>query len=860
MLVAMAGWYQKDLGDPAAAERALESALSANPANPQALRALVELHGQRGNWLRAAAYLTCAAGSTHDRADGIELALEAAQIFRERLHDVDCAVEQYTRVLERAPGHPKATAALAELAWTSKDWSRALPLFEDMAGSTTQALDTSARLWQKVGWSAQMLGDMERARAAYRRSFAAMPDYLPTLRSWLQLACSRGWWQDVCQLVPHLLAQKTEPLPASERADLEVALGEAHLALHDAEAAAQDFMKALEVAPGLEGARDGLAEANARIEGHGTQNATAVIEQIRRLLEGKLPSDERFEHLCRIGRLQRDEMGDYRAALETFLEASNLRPEDPDVLHELVEIHTFNGHWSRAVQVLERLVRVSKGLDKARYLVATANILNYELESPLEAVDLYNQALDEDPDDRRSFERIYRILSARQDWRGLARAYRRMIRRLVSNRSPARREWLVNLWRGLADVCWRVLRDLPAATAAYEVCVSLSPDDMRHHEALARIYEAQGPAMFRKTVKAREQLLKMSSNADQAAKHVRALANLYRGQQWYDRVFCACGALTVLMKADVRERAYYENNVLRSVPMATSALTEAQWQSAIVSESGDGRISQVMAALGAGVLMTRARVAASYGLDARYRCDPNNPGSLLERILVYGSRFIGVPTPALFAPPGAPGDLDLVILREGDQILPAFVVGRDLGVGRSESELVFFLAKRLAGLRAEHCLLWPRLISTKSELRAILGAAIRLARPRYLLPDCDRTAVRKYLAFLQRVLPAEQKAPIAAAVESLLAEGSRIDLEGWVAAGEETANRVGLLTCGDVMASAREIIKEAAVKRTRPEDAILAMVRWGVSEAFFDLRNRLGLALVSEEDKTPVVGRVYAAF
>ena len=55
MLVAMAGWYQKDLGDAAAAEKALESAMAANPSNSEALRALVELHSQRGNWLRAAA-------------------------------------------------------------------------------------------------------------------------------------------------------------------------------------------------------------------------------------------------------------------------------------------------------------------------------------------------------------------------------------------------------------------------------------------------------------------------------------------------------------------------------------------------------------------------------------------------------------------------------------------------------------------------------------------------------------------------------------------------------------------------------------------------------------------------------------
>ena len=113
MLVAMAGWYQRDLGDAAAAEKALESAMAASPSNPLAFRALVELHSQRGNWLRAAAYLTCASGSAADPIEAIDLALEAAEIYREHLRDTDSAIEQYTRVLERSPGHPRATAALA---------------------------------------------------------------------------------------------------------------------------------------------------------------------------------------------------------------------------------------------------------------------------------------------------------------------------------------------------------------------------------------------------------------------------------------------------------------------------------------------------------------------------------------------------------------------------------------------------------------------------------------------------------------------------------------------------------------------------------------------------------------------------
>jgi len=137
-----------------------------------------------------------------------------------------------------------------------------------------------------------------------------------------------------------------------------------------------------------------------------------------------------------------------------------------------------------------------------------------------------NQALDEDPDDRRSFERIQRILSARRDWRSLARAYRRMIRRLGPILRPKSGPGCLACGKGWPTCAGAICATCPPRRPLTKVCVSLAPEDAQHHEALARIYEAQGPAMFRQAVKTREHLLRMSSNADEAAKHVRALANL----------------------------------------------------------------------------------------------------------------------------------------------------------------------------------------------------------------------------------------------------------------------------------------------------------------------------------------------
>jgi hypothetical protein len=186
------------------------------------------------------------------------------------------------------------------------------------------------------------------------------------------------------------------------------------------------------------------------------------------------------------------------------------------------------------------------------------------------------------------------------------------------------------------------------------------------------------------------------------------------------------------------------------------------------------------------------------------------------------------------------------------------VLGRDLVVGRTRYELAFLLTKKLVGLRADHFLLWPQLVPSLAELEAILAAAVKLVRPRFELPGADEIVVRKYIAFLRRVLPPSQIELLSATVEPLVAGHSRIDLRAWSAESDAIANRAGLLVCGDVVAAAREIVREARAHHSRPEDVILDLVRFSVSSDYLDLRERLGLAMVVTDPVPPPVAHSFS--
>jgi len=269
-------------------------------------------------------------------------------------------------------------------------------------------------------------------------------------------------------------------------------------------------------------------------------------------------------------------------------------------------------------------------------------------------------------------------------------------------------------------------------------------------------------------------------------------------------------------------------------------------------------IAQVLAAVAPALITARAKDASAYGLEQKYRAKIEGDPSYVSRLLLYASRLFGIPLPAIYVPPTGAGEIDLVVLLDGGRPAPALVLGRDLVVGRTQPELAFLLVKKLIGLRADHFLLWPQLVPSQSELLVILAAAIRLVQPKFELRGAETTAVRKYVAFLHRVLPQAQIERVAGAVAPLLASRARIDIAAWMTESGAIANRAGLLACGDLVAGAREIVRESRAHHTRPEEAILDLARWGVSSDFIELRARLGLALVAAQPKASPVAHSFS--
>jgi tetratricopeptide (TPR) repeat protein len=851
MYVVMANWYRDPVGDAASSEQAMEAALAADPSNIGVLRSLVESHKRAGDHPRAAAYLVNAAAATREVDLRVRHGLEAAEIYRSDLADRDAASEQYRRVLEVAPENRTAAEALAEIGWERKDWTTALPLFEMLASASGEGGASAARMFQRAGWAAQMLGDNERARANYRNAHAADAGYLPALLRWAALSTAEKWWQDVTVAVPAVLGRADAGLTSDEQIEYLEGLGHARLALGDVAAAAAAFTQALASAPDNAACREGLARAHERLSAQGPEAARAIIEQQRLLLQGASTVEEKFEVLAGIARSERDSLGDVTAALRTYFEMLALKTDDPVTLHEVLEVHTTAREWPRAVEILERLVRVETGKPRARYLVAMGNILNYEMGATERAIEVYNLVLDEDLEDERTFGRIERLLTAQNAWRELARNYRRMIKRLGASPPAAKKAQLLGLWRKLGDVCRRRLHEREAAVAAYEVCAQLDPDDRRYQEVLAETYEVLGAPKLNQAIKAREALLESSPDFEEMAKHIRALARLFGKHKMYDRLHCTSAALVAMGQAIPQEQAFYERTAPAEIPRAATALAESMWQRFVCSPRQEWCVSHVLALVSAGVAMARAKDAAALGLNPAEKVDLASDQSSVGTTISYACRLLGVGLPPVYVSSSFEGELDLRIVLEGQQVVPSFLLGRNLLSDRTEKDLAFFLARRVVRLRADQFLLSPEAVPSLDELRVIVAAAVQLVHPEFALSGTDAASVRQYAAYLRRTVQPLTLASATAAIEQIVVEPGRVDLQAWAAGANQSADRAALLLCGDVVTAVRELLRSADSSGGDVESAVKDLIRWSVSANHLDLREQLGLS--TEVGGTPPV-------
>jgi hypothetical protein len=323
----------------------------------------------------------------------------------------------------------------------------------------------------------------------------------------------------------------------------------------------------------------------------------------------------------------------------------------------------------------------------------------------------------------------------------------------------------------------------------------------------------------------------------------QALARIYLDTQQYDKYWCLCSTLAFLRKADADQQEFNDRYKPRGMVKAKHAMTPASWTK--LAHGDENRyISAIFGACWQGIAAMNAFSHKDFGIKREDRLQLHSDQLMFSKLFLYSAQTMNVPLPDVYLVDDAkPADIQLANAIEKNELCPSFVVRPHLLQGRSERELAFLSARRLAFMRPEY---YPRmLLPTNTELKVALLSAIVMVQPRFPVPPTMSATVQLYLPKMQKRMPPHALEQLGAVVERFIQATPEIDVAKWGHAVDAASHRVGFVLNGDLGGAARMVAAEPVVMGgPSTKDKLRELVLFSISEEYFAVRAQMGFSVV----------------
>ncbi|MBX3158532.1 MAG: tetratricopeptide repeat protein [Deltaproteobacteria bacterium] len=843
------------------AQRHYDKALSNNAEHFATLKGLSQVHEARSNWGQAVEMGLRAEAVSGNRTDRVELLWSAATIVEGKLGDGARALELYGRVLKLDPDHVAAGQKVADQLVEQKRWDDALPVLE-MLARQAEGLERHERSRREaqLGRAYEALHRTEKAERHYRTAVELDPESLDAAMGlaavlMVEAKANEGseagneQWREVDKRYREILARHRTGIADGKVAEIWYRLGVAARALGEEKKAEASFRRALEKEPLHEPTLGAMVELGGA-RGEWRIVADAKRAQIDAIAKTDGPAERRAKLYEEIGDIWRERLRDVNQATVAYGAGLELTPGSRLLMHKLLEAFTEQKQWRKAVETLDLLSAQETSSDRrARFHYTAGVIARDELDDVALAVEKFHVALDDAPTTPKAFDALENMLVAKHEWKQLARAYRRQLKRIGED---APTETLLSLWTKLGDTCLEHLGDTEAATEAYQVAVELAPDDMQRHEQLADLYLEAGEARRHEAIHELQFLLK---SAPDRVELYKALASLYRAEHELDKAWCVAQALVFLGAASDEENVLYQRFRPQQFYPAPRRLTEELWQKNVIHPREDRHVGAIFSSTLGALAAGTAQPITAFGLTPDTRTDLDRDPRPVSRIVKYVSSVLAIdPAPMVWLQEGGDGlrvANTVGLGAERQRLVPTLLVGAPQITKTDERELAFEVGKRMAYLRPERFVTLA--LGTLPKLEAAFAASVLAGGARLTahdgrpFQDVANDEAKKLAQSLKQQVPGpllEQVGELSAKLSGRVGNGL---ISSWRTATDLTANRVGFILANDLQTAAKAIATEgAALSTMSAKDRLRDLLSFAVSEAYFTVRRHLGLHVREE--------------
>ncbi len=829
------------LGKPTEARRCFERASAADPRNAAALRGLAALLTAEGQLAEARAALEKQLELMEEPTAKAVVLTDLARSLWEKPGDADAAIARLDEALELAPDYLPAVVTMADVYYREQQWSEAerrlLQAVRRMKGQPGEM----AQLYHRLGEVYEKLGRLDEGYRHLQEAERMMPGQLLIRLAMGENRFQAKKWREATgylqELASHADAQKY-PLEVAEGLSH---AGEAEVRLKRPERAVLLYQAALRLVPDHRPSLRAMSELALE---RGEQIQAALY--LRRLAEGSGDRAERtrlFEQLGDVLQTGGDKEGALKAYEDAVALIETAAESDIPLLDKALAMQRTAGAAKAAAATTSRLLTLlSDPKERASRRREAALLLEAHGEHG-QAGELLEQALAENPKDEAVLASVvtaYERAKRRADLEAILSSSLPYLEPVADD--PRARSRRAGLWEKLGEL--RRKSDPKAAIEAIQNAVALETDRVSARVLLAGLYGDKGE----NAEAARENRRKLVASDVTHAESLRVLARAYAADGRIDWARCFFEALELFGLAEKKDRAFLAAHpppVRKPEDPYASSIEEAD-RTRYLAHPEARVMSEVFSTLWEGVPGIGGASIESLGLTPLDKVSPISD-VVIAQIFSQVSKALGNRKASLYVSPQA-GATGLRVLVPAP---PAIVAAQQL-ISSDPAELRFLIGRALEFTRPEYIL---GAAMPAPEFNQLLTSVLRAFHPRHSRWRAgEASGPNEQAAKLKKALPYKVSKRLAELFQEH--ENRPFSSARWRTVVQETGNRAGLLTCGDLATAARVVLRETVPEGTEltPKQflehaaqpgPLRELIRYALSEDYFTLRETLGTSVTS---------------
>ncbi|MCK5797735.1 MAG: tetratricopeptide repeat protein [Deltaproteobacteria bacterium] len=398
---------------PQEAVEAWRKVLDLQPDSFQALGALEQLLTQEARWEECVAVLEKKVAVLQDDQEKIDVLLQAANIWQEKVENSNEAGSVYERILSFDPAHRVAFTELNKIYREGWHWEKLVDLLL-ARHELTEEVSEKVELLQEVAKIYEAhLSQPEGAFMVLQVAFELDYSNDVTVKELERLASVTGQWNEL--LTKCNTVVQTIPDPKA-KSNLLVNMG----IWYGSELARLDYavasvQQALQIDPENKRALAALADFYRK-----TGQWTELVQVIHRHQELEEDAPKRTELLSAMAEVFEVQLADQAQAINAYRKATEIDDTNGDVLDALERLYRNNENWEGLISILARKSELAEEMDdRIRFYTQIGDLYEDQLQRLQDAVGAQKEVLTFDPmhlPALRSLERLYEKTGQYEDY------------------------------------------------------------------------------------------------------------------------------------------------------------------------------------------------------------------------------------------------------------------------------------------------------------------------------------------------------------------------------------------------------------------------------------------------------------